>query len=144
MYKYNEEYNKKIANDLTDVWRYFDNEYKIHPENKKLKFYRDITGRASLLIEETLFNPLATYLTNYEKLARVVSPQEISRNNFEILYIEIKGDDKLLQITKKNDEILGLILNESINFWPDYNKKYRCWNKEPTVEQMKDVLWDGD
>ena len=72
--------------------------------------------------------------------AHVMSLDELKHVTQETIWYESKVDNTLTKFEKES--IAGLVFAETLFNWLDYNKTYRCWNKEPTAEQRKEVLWD--
>lgn len=72
--------------------------------------------------------------------AHVMSLDEIKRITQETIWFESKVDNKLIQLDKKG--ISALLFIGMLGNWAGFNQTWRCWDKEPTAEQMKGTAWD--
>ena len=99
--------------------------------------YRTAEGLGSLINEIWAY---AAYPCKNE--AHVMSLDELKRITQETIWYESKVDNKLTQLNKEGITAL-LFVGASFN-WLEYNQTWRCWDKQPTMEQMKEVLWDDD
>lgn len=99
--------------------------------------YRTAAGLGSLINEIWAY---AAYPCNNK--AHVISLDELRHTTRETLWLESKADNKLIQINKEG--IAALFLTGTLFNWSGFNKNWRCWDKEPTIEQMKEVQWDDD
>lgn len=99
--------------------------------------YRTAAGLGGLINEIWAY---ATYPCNNK--AHVMSLEEIKSNTRETLWMESKIDNTLIQLNKKG--IAELFFVTALYNWANFNKIWRCWDKEPTAKQMKEVPWNDD
>lgn len=97
--------------------------------------YRTAAGLGGLVNEIWAY---AAYPCNNN--THVMSMDEIKSNTRETLWFESKVDNTLTQLNKKG--IAEFFYVTALYNWANFNKIWRCWNKEPTKEQMKETAWD--
>ena len=97
--------------------------------------YRTAAGLGGLINEIWAY---AAYPCNNK--ARVMSLDELKRITQETIWYESKVDNKLTQFNKEDIAVFFLI--GTLFNWSGFNETWRCWNKEPTAEQMKEMPWD--
>lgn len=86
--------------------------------------------------EKSLIDALA-WLKKQEP--RVITIDEFRQYNDETIWLETKNN-KLQQLTMEG--IAVVLLVAEINRWNGYGSYWRCWNKQPTDEQRREVEWD--
>lgn len=102
--------------------------------------YRTAAGLGGLINEIWAY---AAYPCNNK--AHLLTLEELKHCTSETIWFESKADNKLEQLTQ--DGITALlfanILYNGISYnWKGFNINWRCWDKRPTVEQMKETSWD--
>lgn len=97
--------------------------------------YRTAAGLGSLVNEIWAY---AAYPCKNE--AHVMSLDELKHITQETIWYESKVDNKLGQFNKEDIAVFFLI--GTLFNWSGFNETWRCWNKEPTVEQMKETAWN--
>jgi len=102
--------------------------------------YRTAAGLDSLINEIWAY---AAYPCNNK--AHLLTLEELKHCTSETIWFESKADNKLEQLTQ--DGITALlfanILYNGISYnWKGFNINWRCWDKKPTAEQMKETVWD--
>ena len=99
--------------------------------------YRTAAGLGGLINEIWAY---AVYPCNNK--AHVMSLEEIKSNTRETIWFESKVNNTVVQLNKKG--ITELFYIGTWYNWMNFNKNWRCWDKEPTEEQMKETPWDCD
>lgn len=97
--------------------------------------YRTAAGLGSLVNEIWAY---AAYPCKKE--ARVMLLDELKHIKQETIWYESKVDNKLGQFNK--EDIAALFLIGTLFNWTGFNQTWRCWDREPTAEQMKETPWD--
>ena len=99
--------------------------------------YRTAEGLGSLINEIWAY---AAYPCNNK--AHVMTLEEAKQNINGTIWMEHIVGHKLILLTERVRVTLSL--TGVLDNWDGYNKYWRCWNKKPTTEQMKEVPWDDD
>lgn len=99
--------------------------------------YRTAPGLGGLVNEIWAY---AAYPCNNR--THVISLDELKHITQETIWYESKVDNKLAQFNK--EDIATFFLIGTLFNWSGFNKTWRCWDKEPSAEQMKEVPWDDD
>lgn len=74
--------------------------------------------------------------------AHVMTLEEAKQNINGTVWMEHIIGHKLIPLTERVRVTLSL--TGLLDNWDGYNKYWRYWDKEPTVEQMKETVWDDD
>lgn len=96
--------------------------------------YRTAAGLGRLINEIWAY---AAYPCKNE--AHVMSLDELKHTTLETIWYESKIDNELTQ--SKKESIAALFLAGTLLNWSGFNKTWRCWDKKPTPEQIKEVPW---
>ena len=65
---------------------------------------------------------------------------ELKHIKQETIWYESKVDNKLGQLNK--EDIAAFFLIGTLFNWIGFNQTWRCWDREPTAEQMKETPGD--
>ena len=96
--------------------------------------YRTAAGLGGLVNEIWAY---AAYPCNNK--AHVMSLDELKHITQETIWYESKVDNKPTQFNK--EDIVAFFLIGTLFNWSGFNKTWRCWDKQPTTEQVKETLW---
>lgn len=132
-----EEFKKKLINDLQDLYDYIREKRKIHPDKTIFEQYEAALSNAWFAIEATL--------------PHLLSAEEVECERGNVVYIESKdhymGRDTYCRIDsyrpRRDRIVINYFCTDDDEFdLAAYNKTWRIWNTAPSWRQMKETPWD--
>lgn len=92
--------------------------------------------------EICMVSPLASdaFILLKEQEPRVMTLDDLNQCKKETIWVEIKHDNSLKQLTQ--DGIAMLTFIGLLHHWNGYNTTWRCWTSKPSEERREAEAWN--